>query len=61
VKKKKLKGVIRLRDLVFADPNQTIGSIAKPALTVSPETKLDDLEQFFGGSESCAGVQCWRP
>jgi magnesium transporter len=54
VKKKKLKGVIRLRDLVFADPNQTIGSIAKPALTVSPETKLDDLEQFFGDHDIAA-------
>jgi magnesium transporter len=47
VKKKKLKGVIRLRDLVFADPDKTIGQIAKPALTVSPEQSLDDLEDFF--------------
>jgi magnesium transporter len=47
VKKKKLKGVIRLRDLVFADPDKTIGQIAKPALTVSPEQSLNDLEDFF--------------
>ncbi|MBT8077791.1 MAG: magnesium transporter [Gammaproteobacteria bacterium] len=47
VRKKKLKGVIRLRDLVFADPDQPIGRIAKPALTVSPESTLDELEQFF--------------
>jgi magnesium transporter len=47
VKKKKLKGVIRLRDLVFADPEKTIGQIAMPALTVSPEQSLDDLENFF--------------
>lgn len=47
VKKKKLKGVIRLRDLVFADPEKTIGQIAKPALTVSPEQTLGELEEFF--------------
>ncbi|MDX1406121.1 MAG: magnesium transporter [Woeseiaceae bacterium] len=47
VKKRKLKGVIRLRDLVFADKNQTIGSIATPALSVSPDTPLDVLEEFF--------------
>jgi magnesium transporter len=54
VKKKKLKGVIRLRDLVFADPNQTIGSVATPALTVSPETSLEDLEQFFDDHDIAA-------
>ncbi len=47
VKKKKLKGVIRLRDLVFADPEKTIGKIARPALTVSPEQTLTELEDFF--------------
>ena len=47
VKKRKLKGVIRLRDLVFAKPDMTIGELATPALTVSPETSLDDLEFFF--------------
>lgn len=47
VKHKKLKGVIRLRDLVFADPEKKIGQIAIPALTVAPEQTLDDLEHFF--------------
>lgn len=47
VKKKKLKGVVRLRDLVFADPDQTIGNVATAALTVAPDTPLDDLEEFF--------------
>lgn len=47
VKKKKLKGVIRLRDLVFANPDLTIGEIVKPALSVPPDATLDDLEDFF--------------
>ncbi len=54
VKKKKLKGVIRLRDLVFANPDQTIGSVAKPALTVSPEASLEELEQFFDDHDIAA-------
>lgn len=47
VKKRRLKGVIRLRDLVFADHNRTIGSIASPALSVTPDATLDALEEFF--------------
>jgi len=47
VRNKKLKGVIRLRDLVFADPDKTIGEIATPALTVRADTDLHDLEEFF--------------
>ncbi len=47
VKKRKLKGVIRLRDLVFAKPDMKIGDIATPALTVLPDASLDDLEFFF--------------
>lgn len=47
VKKKKLKGVIRIRDLVFAAPEKTIGEIATPALTVAPDSDLEDLEEFF--------------
>lgn len=47
VEKHKLKGVIRLRDLVFADKDQTIGKIAKPALTVPPNATLEELEFFF--------------
>jgi len=47
VKRHKLKGVIRLRDLVFANPEMKIGTIARPALTVSPETGLTELDHFF--------------
>lgn len=47
VKSKKLKGVIRLRDLVFADPDKKIGDIVTPALTVSADTDLEKLEEFF--------------
>ena len=47
VQRKKLKGVIRLRDLVFADPTKTIGDIATTALTVPPNATLDELEAFF--------------
>ena len=54
VKKKKLKGVIRLRDLVFADPENTIGQIAAPALTVSPEQTLEELEDFFDEHDMAA-------
>jgi magnesium transporter len=46
-RRKKLRGVIRLRDLVFADPQATIGSIAVPALTVPPDASLSELDQFF--------------
>lgn len=47
VKKRKLKGVIRIRDLVFADPDKKIGELARPALTVAADATLDDLEYFF--------------
>ena len=47
VKSRKLKGVIRLRDLVFSDPTKKVGDIVTPALTVSPETSLEVLEEFF--------------
>jgi magnesium transporter len=47
VKKHKLKGVIRLRDLVFADPDALIGAIATPALAVGPDESLEKLDQFF--------------
>jgi magnesium transporter len=47
VKRNRLKGVIRIRDLIFADWDQPIGAIAKPALTVGPDATLDDLEDFF--------------
>lgn len=47
VKKRKLKGVIRIRDIVFSNPELTVGELATQALTVAPETNLEDLEQFF--------------
>ncbi len=47
VKKYKLKGVIRIRDLVFGDQGVTVGSIAKPAMTVTANATLSDLEDFF--------------
>ncbi len=47
VKKRTLKGVIRLRDLVFADPDRKIGELAAAALTVPPDADLQTLESFF--------------
>lgn len=47
VRKHKLKGVIRIRDLVFGDPDVTIGSIARPAMTVTADVPLSELEDFF--------------
>ncbi|MGB5591997.1 MAG: magnesium transporter, partial [Gammaproteobacteria bacterium] len=47
VKKRKLKGVLRLRDMVFSDPDATIGSIAQAAETVAPDTSLSALGRFF--------------
>jgi len=49
-----LVGVIRLRDLVFADPNMQIGAIAKEAKTVSPNTTLLELDQFFADYDIAA-------
>ena len=39
--------LVGLRDLVFADPSKKIGDVARPALSVKPETSLDKLEDFF--------------
>ena len=47
VSKRKLKGVIRIRDLVFADPDKKIGELVAAPLTVPPDARLDDLENFF--------------
>ena len=47
VRERKLKGVIRIRDLVFADPARKIGELAKDAYTVPPDASLSDLENFF--------------
>lgn len=54
VKKHLLVGVVRLRDLVFADLNARIGDIATKARTVSPNTTLIELEQFFNDSDIAA-------
>ncbi len=54
VKKRRLKGVIRLRDLVFAEPDKTIGSIAKQAATVAPDSDLEKLEEFFDSNDFAA-------
>jgi magnesium transporter len=54
VKKRRLKGVIRLRDLVFAEPDKSIGSIAKPAATVAPDSDLEKLEEFFDSNDFAA-------
>ena len=47
VQKHKLKGVIRIRDLVFGDPEVKIATIVTPALTVTAKTELPQLETFF--------------
>jgi len=47
VRKHKLKGVIRIRDLVFGDPEVKIATIVTPALTVTTKTELPQLETFF--------------
>ena len=54
VKEKKLKGVIRLRDLVFANPDRRICDFATSALAVSPDTTLDELEDFFAEHDIAA-------
>jgi magnesium transporter len=54
VKARKLKGVVRLRDLVFADPDEKIGNVATPALSVAPDTGLEDLEYFFDENDIAA-------
>ena len=47
IKRHRLKGVIRIRDLVFTDWNQPIGAVAVPALTVRPDASLTELADFF--------------
>jgi len=54
VDKRKLKGVIRIRDLVFSEPDSRIGDIAMPALTVAPDCDVRDLESFFGEHDIAA-------
>ena len=47
VKKHLLVGVVRLRDLVFADPEAQIGSIVTKAKTISAHASLGEMDQFF--------------
>jgi len=54
VKKHLLVGVIRLRDLVFADLNARIGDVATMAKTVPPDASLSELEQFFNAFDIAA-------
>ncbi len=42
-----LAGVVRLRDLVFANATQRVGDVATEALMVPPTESLDELENFF--------------
>jgi magnesium transporter len=54
VKRKWLIGVLRLRDMVFADPDARIGDIARPAASVRPEAALGELEEFFDENDIAA-------
>ena len=42
-KKHKLMGVVRLRDLVFSEPNKKLADIAIKAITVLDESSLDEM------------------
>ena len=44
---KKLLGVIRLRDLVFSDPDTIVRSIVKDAISVSVDLDREELMDFF--------------
>jgi magnesium transporter len=52
--KHKLKGVLRLRDVVLSDPNSLIGDLAKEALFVKADTTQDELFEFFENHEISA-------
>ena len=54
VKKRKLRGVLRLRDMVFANPDARIGDIAQPATTVEPGATLGELSEFFDANDIAA-------
>ena len=47
----KLLGVIRLRDLVFSDPETYINDITIDAKTVLASTTIDELVEFFDENE----------
>jgi magnesium transporter len=44
---KKLLGVARIRDIVFASPETRLSQIVRPAVTVRDSTTLDELENLF--------------
>ena len=44
---KKLLGVARIRDIVFASPETRLSEIVRPAVTVRDTTTLDELENLF--------------
>ncbi|MFC1694524.1 magnesium transporter [Pseudomonadota bacterium] len=54
IRRRALVGVIRLRDLVFADPDLKIGGLAKEAKTVAPDASLLELDQFFADYDIAA-------
>ncbi len=54
VRRARLIGVLRLRDMVFADPDARIGDIAKPAASVRAEATLGELEDFFDENDIAA-------
>ncbi|MDH3917328.1 MAG: magnesium transporter [Rhodospirillales bacterium] len=54
VKKRKLRGVLRLRDMVFANPDARIGEIAQPATTVETGATLGELSEFFDANDLAA-------
>jgi len=54
VRQRLLVGVIRLRDLVFADPDARVGSIATKAKTVPANASLAELDKFFFDNDIAA-------
>jgi magnesium transporter len=53
-KDRKLQGVIRLRDLVFSEPNTLVKNILKKANTVFVESTQEELMDFFEEHEISA-------
>ena len=54
IRKNRLKGVLRLRDMVFANPEARIGDIVQPAITVRPDASLGELDEFFDENDIAA-------
>lgn len=54
IRKHRLRGVIRLRDLVSASPDTPVGQLAAKSKTVAPDTSLEDLEDFFDDNDIAA-------